>query len=762
MTDRWTTTGRYVHNAMLLVCVMVCGGAAGAQTGWPLYRIPDTGQTTDYTTTAGEDADYTINAPSYTIVNAGTIIDNVTGLMWQRMDGGEMTIERAATFCDTLTLGGYTDWRLPTAREVFGILHHNRLNPAIDTTIFTVTTAEYWWTSESRAGDVTRVWSANAGGGIGAHPRSETLSAGGTKRFHVRAVRNVVLPVPLAVRLQDNGDGTVSDRTTGLVWQKMQPATTMSWESALVYAETLSLAGRSDWRLPNVKELQSLNDPSITKPSIRAPITLTATTGKLWSSTTQFNAVSRAWYMEYEFGIVTYDLKTLTSGVLCVRGNSTGQSMSVREVLIPAGQFDMGDHHGFVDPSHPSDELPLHTVNVDSFFMGATEMTNATSVELLNQAYADGMIEVRGNCVFLKGGADTLLYLNVFASYSSIGWNGSVFAVVDLRAQHPIVGIQWSGAAMLCNRLSIQNGLAACYDLSAWSCDMSRNGYRLPTEAEWEWAARGGHTAPYYNYPWGDDQDVTKANWPGSGDPYETGTYPLTTPVAFYDGTLKLKSSFNWPGSATSYQTTNGANSFGLFDMAGNVWEFVNDWYDNSYYSASPHDNPTGPVSGFIMPDGKPYRGMRGGNWYNGYSTTAVNDGHSRVSNRNPSYYRGPQDPSHPWYHVGFRVVRRPGGTTTGIGPVESVRPDGPVLNMNYPNPFNPSTTIGFSLPRAGAVRLEVFSCLGQRVATIIDGPMSAGLHSVVFHGDGLGSGVYFARLQTGDGACVRRMMLLR
>jgi formylglycine-generating enzyme required for sulfatase activity len=67
---------------------------------------------------------------------------------------------------------------------------------------------------------------------------------------------------------------------------------------------------------------------------------------------------------------------------------------------------------------------------------------------------------------------------------------------------------------------------------------------------------------------------------------------------------------------------------------------------------------PPGPASGSLMPDGKPYRGMRGGNWYNGYSTTSVNDGHSRVSNRNPSYYRGPQDPNHPWYHVSFRVAR--------------------------------------------------------------------------------------------------------
>ena len=291
---------------------------------------------------------------------------------------------------------------------------------------------------------------------------------------------------------------------------------------------------------------------------------------------------------------------------------------------------------------------------------------------------------------------------------------------------------------------------------------MSRSGYRLPTEAEWEWAGRGGHTAPYYNYPWGDDQDVTKANWPGSGDPYEVGSYPYTTPVGFYDGTLKLKSVFNWPGSATTYQTSNGANSFGLYDMAGNVWEFVNDWYGNDYYSLSPYDNPMGPASGFIMPDGKPYRGMRGGNWYNGYTTTSVNDGHSRVSNRNPTYYRGPQDPNHPWYHVGFRAVRRPVTISTGVEGAEGVMPDHPMLDVNYPNPFNPSTNIPFGLPHDGMVRLEVYSILGQRVATLIDGPLTAGVHSAVFRADGLSSGVYVVRLQTSGGVSVRQMMLLR
>jgi sulfatase modifying factor 1 len=331
------------------------------------------------------------------------------------------------------------------------------------------------------------------------------------------------------------------------------------------------------------------------------------------------------------------------------------------EVLLPGGEYAMGDHFGFVDPSHPSDELPIHTVKVNSFYMAATETTNKQFLDFLNNALSKGLIEVRNKIVYAVGGNDIYYYTNQYATYYSIGYNGTTFSIADLRANHPVVGVMWCGVAAYCNWLSLQKGLQECYNLSTWECDFSKNGYRLPTEAEWEYAGRGGKYNPYYNYSWGDDQDNTKANWPESKNPYQgtdPATYPWTTPVGFYNGKLQLKSEFSWPGSATTYQTSNGANAFGIYDMAGNVWEFVNDWYGQNYYSLSSYDNPKGPTSGFIMPDGKAYRGMRGGNWYNGYKTTSVNDGHSRVSNRNPSYYRGPQDPDHPWYHVGFRTAR--------------------------------------------------------------------------------------------------------
>lgn len=726
------------------------------------FKLPDTGQTTSYTSTKGEDSDFVINPLSFTDNGNGTITDNITGLMWMKADGGEMTIENATTYCSNLVYAGYSDWRLPTSHELFSINYYNASNPALNSAYFTTSAAEYWWSSDVRADDATAVWVVNWGGGVGAHPKSETISAGGTRKIHVRAVRNPYSTTFSVDHFKDNGDGTVTDNYTGLVWQKVQSATAYSWEEALAYASSLTLTGKSDWRIPNVKELYSLNDEKLHAPSFNKTFFPSIASGNFWSSTTLPNQTTKAWDINVDYGIVSYNEKTVKEYVLCIRGGQTNADLNIKEALVTGGEYSMGDHFGFVDPSHPSDELPLHTVKVNSFYISKTEATNQQFLAFLNASLISGAVEVRSNVVYATGGSEIYCYTNQFASYYSISYSSGVFSMADFRANHPMVGVMWSGAAAFCNWLSAQNGLTPCYNLTTWACDFTQNGYRLPTEAEWEYAGRGGQTNPYYNYPWGDDQDITKANWPGSTDPYEGTTeaqYPYTTPVGFYDGTLHQKTEYNWPGSATSFQTTSGANAFGLYDMAGNVWELINDWYGQNYYSVSTYDNPKGPDTGFIMPDGKAYRGMRGGNWYNGYSTTSINDGHSRVSNRNPSYYRGPQDPNHPWYHIGFRVARNYTGGTSGINDVDANQPQ---ISQNFPNPFSTSTTIEFNLSKSGQVSLKIYNSVGQQVASLVDGVLPQGIQSFQWNAGNLSSGVYTCRLQVDNHFSTRKMILIK
>jgi Protein of unknown function (DUF1566)/Secretion system C-terminal sorting domain len=283
--------------------------------------LPDTGQTTSYTTTFGEDNDYNINVPSYTNNGTGTITDNITGLMWQQADGGEMTIENAISYADNLVLGGFSDWRLPSPSESFSIMNHQNNMPAINTTYFINTNAGYWWTNAYQFGDPTKVWTTNAGGGIGNKPKAETISAGGTFRYHARCVRDVSTPTVIANHFTDNGDGTITDNLTQLIWQKVPNTNLLTWENAIAYAESFSLANANDWRLPNIKELQSLNDETKINPSVNTTFFSTIGIKNYWSATTLPNQVLESWFWNTQFGITTYAAKTTTNYVICVKGN---------------------------------------------------------------------------------------------------------------------------------------------------------------------------------------------------------------------------------------------------------------------------------------------------------------------------------------------------------------------------------------------------------------------------------------------------------
>jgi len=249
--------------------------------------------------------------------------------------------------------------------------------------------------------------------------------------------------------------------------------------------------------------------------------------------------------------------------------------------FIPAGEFEMGDHHGVGAPQ----ELPVHAVYIDAFWMDVFDVTNQKYCDYLNSAYGQGLIEVISGVVYKFG--DTESYSATYSADlgSRIHFSVGVFSVTSGKEDHPMVTVSWYGAVAYANWRSAELRLPVCYNLETWECSFGTGGLRLPTEAEWEKAARGDEQDPYYMYPWGNSIDGSKANYDSSGDPYEIGPPPWTTPVGYYDGG----------------QTPPGmdmANGYGLYDMVGNVYDWCYDWYDSTYYGSSPYDNPHGPASG--------------------------------------------------------------------------------------------------------------------------------------------------------------------
>jgi formylglycine-generating enzyme required for sulfatase activity len=297
---------------------------------------------------------------------------------------------------------------------------------------------------------------------------------------------------------------------------------------------------------------------------------------------------------------------------------------------IPGGTFEMGDSFD----EGTDHELPVHTVTLDSFYMAKHEISYGQYCDFLNWANGNGWITVNKlGDVYQAGSATRYVYCGTYPSsyppFCRVAFYGGVFSVMmksdrDM-SNDPMVAVSWYGAVAYCNWRSEQEGRELGYDLSTWNCDFSKKGYRLATEAEWEYAARGGFAGR--RFPWGDTITHSRANY------YSSSSYSYDTSLTrgFHPTYAVGDGPYTAPVGSFS------ANGYGLYDMAGNVQEWCNDWYSGTYYSSSPTNNPTGPTTGT-------YPVIRGGTW-------PSNASFCRVALRN---YGAPDAR---YYTLGFRCV---------------------------------------------------------------------------------------------------------
>jgi len=280
-----------------------------------------------------------------------------------------------------------------------------------------------------------------------------------------------------------------------------------------------------------------------------------------------------------------FEKKMQAAAVVTPAPTQPSSSTPANMVYVEGGSFNMGSNDG------DGDEKPVHKVTVSSFYIGKYEVTQKEWREVMGSSPS-----------YFKGD------------------------------DKPVEQVSWYDVIEYCNQRSLKEGLTSCYTIDKsrkdpnntneyddlkWSVSVNwqANGYRLPTEAEWEYAARGGIKSKGFKYSGSDD--ISSVAW------YYDNSYAKGDKHSDY-GTHKAG--------------TKAANELGIHDMSGNVWEWCWDWYDSGYYAKSQSSDPIGAGSGSS-------RVLRGGSWDD-------NDYFCRMS------FRDVKSPGHSHYYIGFRVSR--------------------------------------------------------------------------------------------------------
>jgi hypothetical protein len=298
------------------------------------FTLPDTGQTEYYTHTPGEDSDYNIYPRSYTKLDASghelpdaaedwaMVKDNVSGLVWdvKTEDGSIHDSSNVYSWEDASKIyikklneqsfGGYSDWRLPSVKELTSLINRAKSNPAVNAKYFPHTESSFYWSNTEMPYVKEYSWIVDFASGY-------VFSYCQKNKYHVRAVRG--LPEEKKHDFKDNEDGTVTDFTTRLMWKKIADKK-MTWEEALTYCENLNYAGYTDWRLPNINELISLVDYSQNDPCIAGSFFPDTQSLPYWSSTTNSLVPKHAWMVIFNHGNVGSNAKKKEYLVRPVRG----------------------------------------------------------------------------------------------------------------------------------------------------------------------------------------------------------------------------------------------------------------------------------------------------------------------------------------------------------------------------------------------------------------------------------------------------------
>ncbi|GBC59405.1 hypothetical protein DENIS_0344 [Desulfonema ishimotonii] len=346
--------------------------------------LPDTGQTGCYDASEnipcpkenepfyGQDAQYA-NAPrSFTKMDAAgnilpdsatewaIVLDNVTGLMWEvktaddSVHGKYKTYSKSSAddFIDTLNwleFGGFDDWRLPTLKELSAIVNRDCRYPATNEAFFPNARPSYYWTRSSYGNWTSRYWCVSFEEGA-----INWKDTGNFSKAYARAVRGGDPLADLNKTFQDNGDGTVTDLQTGMMWQQ-QTIGPMDWQSALAYCENLNLGNHDDWRLPNINELINLADFYKNEPVLDTTFFPGTKISEYWTSTTWADSPTSAWTLRFATGHTRFVTKTTSDqvyfravrdGLACARKTGLKASSCIKKSNWPGALAGYG-----IDPA---------------------------------------------------------------------------------------------------------------------------------------------------------------------------------------------------------------------------------------------------------------------------------------------------------------------------------------------------------------------------------------------------------------------------